>query len=50
MLPILVCLVFAGLALRVWYGLRRPHFWLFAGLVLLVGLPIVIVVSLLSHA
>lgn len=50
MVPVLICLVVIGLALRVWYGLRRPHFWLFAGLVVLVVLPIVVVVAMLARA
>jgi hypothetical protein len=48
MVGVLLFLVFVGLALRVVYGLRRPHFWVFAGAVVFIGLPLVIGLALLA--
>ena len=42
MVGLLLYIVIVGIALRVAYGLRRPHFWVYAALVVLVGLPLVV--------
>ncbi|HZO71909.1 MAG TPA: hypothetical protein VFB60_06870 [Ktedonobacteraceae bacterium] len=42
MVGMLFFLVIVGMILRVAYGLRRPHFWVYAGLMVLVGLPLVL--------
>ncbi len=50
MAGVLLCLVLVGLVLRVVYGLSRPHFWMFAGVSMLVILPAVVVVAVLSQS
>lgn len=42
MVGMLLYIVIVGMILRVAYGLRRPHFWVYAGLMVLIGLPLVL--------
>ncbi len=48
MVGVLLFLAIAGLAIRVVYGLRRPHFWVFSGIVILMVLPLVVVMAVLG--
>jgi hypothetical protein len=48
MVGLLFFLVVAGLAIRVHYGLRCPHFWVFSGLVVLIGLPLTLLMMVLG--
>lgn len=45
---LLIVLVLLGLGIRLAFGLRRPHFWLFSGLMALVGLPAIVAIILIS--
>ncbi len=50
MIGVILFLVFVGVALRIVYGLRHPHFWLFAGVVVLLILPMVLVMAVLGQS
>jgi hypothetical protein len=45
MVGVVLFLVIVGVALRVVYGLRRPHFWLFSAAMILIGLPLVLLMA-----
>jgi hypothetical protein len=48
MVGLLFFLAIAGVAIRTWYGLGRPHFWVFSGLVVLIGLPLTLLMMVLG--
>ncbi len=50
MIGVILFLVFVGVGLRIVYGLRRPHFWMFSGVLVLVVLPVVVLMAVFGQS
>jgi hypothetical protein len=48
MIGVILFLVIGALAVRVVYGLARPHFWLASAGIVLIGLPFVLLLAAVS--